>query len=370
MDIRLCAMLLGPALLGCAAFAAEGLTPAPRPVVGAIRWDAWFAGGRYERFLAPRQWHYRLPFYARVVSRDKVEVRSDTQEVMDREIAYAAGAGLDYWAFCYYHPKSFQTADSYNYGLRLYLASRRRADLNFCLILLQHVGPTDEWPGTVDRLVKLFKEPTYQKVLGGRPLLYVFGVDEIVARFGSREAAREALDRLRRRSVEAGLRSPYLVAQVFHAYRGAEHVDALGLDAVSAYSRPGGAGNEQHPYDELARTNRDFWNACKATGKQVIPIVNTGWDNRPRRGDPTIVQNPEGPWYEEPTPAQLAEHLRAALAWNGANPAYAEANAVLIYAWNESDEGGWLVPTLSESTARLDAVREVLRPGAAGGAQQ
>jgi len=27
------------------------------------------------------------------------------------------------------------------------------------------------------------------------------------------------------------------------------------------------------------------------------------------------------------------------------------ANAILIYAWNELDEGGWLVPTLSEGDA-------------------
>lgn len=36
---------------------------------------------------------------------------------------------------------------------------------------------------------------------------------------------------------------------------------------------------------------------------------------------------------------------------------------VLIYAWNELDEGGWLVPTLpppdGEGTARIDALRKV-----------
>jgi len=37
---------------------------------------------------------------------------------------------------------------------------------------------------------------------------------------------------------------------------------------------------------------------------------------------------------------------------------------VLIYAWNEFDEGGWLVPALppphGEGTARIDALRKVL----------
>ncbi len=35
---------------------------------------------------------------------------------------------------------------------------------------------------------------------------------------------------------------------------------------------------------------------------------------------------------------------------------------MLIYAWDEFSEGGWICPTLSEGTARLDAIRGVLRP--------
>jgi hypothetical protein len=52
--------------------------------------------------------------------------------------------------------------------------------------------------------------------------------------------------------------------------------------------------------------------------------------------------------------------LQAALDWIKANPKSAEAKAVLIYAWNEFDEGGWLAPTLTEGTARLDTMRSVL----------
>jgi hypothetical protein len=67
-------------------------------------------------------------------------------------------------------------------------------------------------------------------------------------------------------------------------------------------------------------------------------------------------------WVGEiPTlPAEIADHLRHALDWTAAFPESAEADAVLLYAWNESDEGGWLCPTLSEGTDRLDAIRRVL----------
>ena len=66
------------------------------------------------------------------------------------------------------------------------------------------------------------------------------------------------------------------------------------------------------------------------------------------------------PWFTEPTPTELANNIKDAIQWNKENPAAAKANAVIIYAWNESDEGGWLVPTKAKGTARLDAIKKVL----------
>jgi hypothetical protein len=91
-----------------------------------------------------------------------------------------------------------------------------------------------------------------------------------------------------------------------------------------------------------------------------------GWDNRPLQGDAWRKLYPQGhgPWYAAPKPEELASHLSAALKWNAQNAASAEANTALIYAWNESGEGGWLLPTVSEGSARLDAIQKVLRPRA------
>ena len=65
-------------------------TPAQaRPTFGAIRWDGWFQDNPWQRNLDPKEWHGRLPFYGRVISENRVAVCGDSQEVMDREIAYA-----------------------------------------------------------------------------------------------------------------------------------------------------------------------------------------------------------------------------------------------------------------------------------------
>jgi hypothetical protein len=353
-----------------------------RPVVGAIRWEGWYENSKWAKNLKPNQWHYKLPFYARV-SKDKFEVRSDSQEIMDQEIIYASEAGLDYWAFCYKYPKSkdveipsglLKEKDNVleiteyqksNAGLPLYLSSKHKKKLNFCSILLGN--KKEQWPEITEHLVSLFKEPTYQKVLDGRPLLYRYYVEKMAEQFGSEENAKKALDYLRSETVKAGLKPPYFVAQVWNVNDGAEFLDIMGFDALSAYSMCIDAEtNEQkeYPYSRLSKINRDFWNACKGTGKQVIPIVNAGWDVRPRWWDTDLMELYQGghkPWFTEPSPAELANHLKDAIQWNLDNPSAGRANTVLIYAWNETDEGGWLHPTLAEGTARLDAIKKVLK---------
>lgn len=333
------------------------------PLIGAIRWDAWFAGNNYERHLAPEKWRHRLPFYARISSNNSVLVRSDSQEVMDKEIAYASGAGLDYWAFCYYRSKKHKSIDSYNYGLKLYLASKHKADIGFCLTLVgyEFLGSKEEWPQTVQQLITYFREPTYQKVQDGRPLVYIFDAHKLAKWTGSDMEAKEAVDYLRKTTVKSGLREPLIVAMAFSAADGARAAELFGLDAIGAYATPEKGEDREFPYSALTKANRGFWENCRATGKQVVPIVNTGWDNRPRRDNPKHAEIFQGPWYTPPTPAELADHLRSAVFWTRSNPDATRADTILIYAWNESDEGGWLVPTHSEGTARLDAIKRVLQ---------
>lgn len=323
------------------------------PTVGAIRWDGWFKDNTWEKNLADAQWRYRLPFYATVSPDGAVRVCGDTQETMDREIAYAKAGGLSYWAFCYYHPKSWKEAESYNYGWRRYLASEHKEDLNFCLLLQggSHIGPPDEWEATVREWVGLFQEPTYQRVCGGRPLLYVFSCENLVSHFGSVAAAAQAIEKLREASKNAGVGDPYIVAQIWPHQVKADFVSGIAFDALSAYSAPG-SGNSGESYAKLLESNLWYWETFKATGRQVIPLVNAGWDGRPRAYP--------GVWYEQATPAEVAGAVKRAFDWIRENPAAAPSNTVLVYAWNEHDEGGWLCPTIDEGAARLDAIEKML----------
>lgn len=362
--LALCLLVAGvsPSLASEHCIGARWRDAERRAAIGAIRWDAWFDGSPYERFLDPGDWHSRVPFYGTILSPSLVQVRSDSGLVMDQEIGYAARAGLTYWAFNYYHPGAFSSADSYNYGLRLYLTSPCRDQINFSLILQGNwLGPVDAWPATVSALVELFQTPGFQQAAGGRPLLYFYDIEPMSQKFGSWDRARVAMDALRRSTQAAGLPDPYLVSLAPTPARSAELAALLGFDAIGAYSATPAAAHGERPFDELRQANEAFWAEAAATGKPVIPPVSTGWDPRPRtsraHGHDTAAA---APWYRAPAPDEFAEHLARAVAWAETRPE-AAARSVLIYAWNEHDEGGWLTPTLADGTSRLDAIERTLR---------
>ena len=98
---------------------------------------------RWQKNLNPNNGTIASPSMARRFPTAKSVVCGDSQEVMDREIAYWHAAGLDYWAFLHYHPRRSHVADSYNYGLRLYLNSKHKADIRFCVIIYPVKGT--EW---------------------------------------------------------------------------------------------------------------------------------------------------------------------------------------------------------------------------------
>jgi hypothetical protein len=333
------------------------------PLVGAIRWDGWFYDTSnfitriLQKTLAPKEFHKRLPFFAKEISDDSVYVNGSSQEIMDQEIAYAKAGGLDYWAFVTYPP-----ADGLSIGLRNYLKSKHRGDIHFSIITEQgRLNPSDT--GYLDYIRKLMEEPGYQMVENGRPLWFVGFIDSANVRntWGSFRQLKKGLDSIRLLIQGSGGKNPYLVIMDFNAELGKRWADSLGGDAISSYVAQ--KNSVKGTYQQLNREVEQFWEECKSTGAQVVPICDAGWSPKPRLDYPNIWTHfyPKGNYYADASPSELASHVRRALDWMKEHPASAPARCILIYAWNEYDEGGWLGPTLFEGTKRLDALRSVIR---------
>lgn len=359
-------VLAAAALCSCQK-SVESTKPAASGIqVGAIRWDAWSKdagepGAIVHRTLAAKHWHDRLPFFTKIISDQEIDMQGNLQSVMDQEIDFAVQGGLAYWAFVSYDPDF-----PLNYALNLYLASEKKKGLNFCLILQGGwigKGGMAKWPERMARYLEFFKNPNYQTVLGGRPLVYMFQGEPMVGEnhFANWKQAKSAFDLLRQNTMAAGLQNPYLVSMEWSHSYSRTLVDSLGFDAISGYASS--AGELAAPYMRLAAHTEQWWEDMKNTGAKVVPLVSAGWDPRPRIETPNpwthFYVDPQK-YYITPTPEQLAAHLEAGITWTLKNPHIAESKAIIIYSWNEHDEGGWIVPTLSEGAARLQAIARVL----------
>ena len=75
-------------------------------------------------------------------------------------------------------------------------------------------------------------------------------------------------------------------------------------------------------------------------------------------GTPWLPHGEGRGWTRHATAAETVGAVRAAVAWTC--EAAAPSRHALLYAFNEISEGGWLVPTLADGTAKVDALRRAL----------
>ncbi|CAF1119028.1 unnamed protein product [Adineta steineri] len=350
----------------------SGINVEHRPTVGVIRWDAWnLFNNQYDpisyylhRALTPEEFHFRIPFYGSVHSPTNISFNGDIQNVMDQEILYAKHAGIDYWAFdtyctfgsncttnntyCTQYYK--QTSNQYcprnpAYGLDLYLSSSSPCDVTF-----------------QQQYIDLMKQPQFQTVLGGRPLLYLFQFDNAEADIcgGGWPGSGQVFQKFRQLAISQGLQNPYMVLMDFDVATVQSHASMLEFDAISTYALPGGT-NEGTPFVELLHSAQQWWQSAHQIGAKMIPIAPTGWDPRPRAENP-VPWVDEGPQhYFQPTVEELQTLIRNGINFTCTYNQTAEAQTIIIYAWNEcSETSGSLIPSLGNGTLYIDALSKVL----------
>jgi hypothetical protein len=136
-------------------------------------------------------------------------------------------------------------------------------------------------------------------------------------------------------------------------------------------------GQKRHPL--LPRRGRCATRQNEHQGVEQARGAFPAWDTRPRQERPPSWCS----WVKatpDPTPLaqqkllidattakpdEIAVHVRAAIERPQANRDLNPANAIILYAWNEHDEGGRLQPTLGvdgkPNDARCKALGKVLR---------
>ncbi|MCI0422591.1 MAG: hypothetical protein L0312_25785 [Acidobacteria bacterium] len=339
---------------------------------GAIRWDAWYSrtdnSVHAQNALSSAKYLRRAPSHCDITPNVQV-LCEGSQAVLDAEIRAAVRGGLDYWAFCWYAEGS-----SFRRAWNLYQASGHRDLIKWCgIVSLPLLGSlpfkSGKWKARIQEWVGYMRQPHYQKVTAGaaaRPLLYVLWYPNHLRWYfdNSLTHVREAFDHLRDLAVKHGLDAPYIV--ILRGPEGADIARATGADAISSYIS-GFQAKDMGTYADLAGQTQRYWEKLRQSGESVVPIAMVGWDTRARQERPVpwhygrkANPNPTR-YFALATPEELATHLWTAVNYIDGNPKTCPARTLLIYSWNECDEGGGLIPTKGDPEgAYLSAIRDVL----------
>lgn len=344
-------------------------------------WNGHWTPPNYgnENNISPLQWHYRLPFFSNIIDQNTAQVRDDNQPTIDKEIQFAAAAGIDslsffWWNFEGFGPRSEHPGSDMNHNVRFYLSSEYKNLIKFSVTApLTQVftggKPLSTWDDSfIPNMITFMKNGQYQKTtISGvqRPIIYFYSAKNVIPPiaqnlFPNELALKDAIQRFRSNAQQAGLPNPYIV----DLSGDPDFTFRLGMDAVSSYTASWGSQgydyNNPHPFSELMQNNKDTWSQRAAGPVPHIPNLNIGWDYRP--GLPSG-PNPYGasPIFVQPTPQEIADYISSSITYVNNHQAKIPAKTLYIYAWAENEEGGYLAPTIYEGDARLEAIAKITK---------
>jgi hypothetical protein len=294
-----------------------------------------------------------------------------TQETFDQEIVAAHRGGLKYWAYLMYGEDSkIDLGNSMMKGLVFHRGSAIKSQMNYAMMVtVDTLGYVDNYKDAVGAILTLMRDSNYQTVLGGRPVLYLYYVESLLASHwrGSINNLATSLNALRDEALGAGLANPYIILMSGPPVSAESVRVALGADAISAYAitLP---SNTTAPYSQLARFTQQIWEKeAAASSAGVVPTVMIGWDTRPRKENPPAYDHSDHSHTDvvahitAPTPLEFAQACRGAVDFIHAHSDRCASRLALIYAWNEDSEGGPLEPTLGDQNAsKLVAASSVI----------
>jgi len=291
--------------------------------------------------------------------------RNDTQEIMERQIDVAADNGIDFFTFCWYwrdrggsiNPAVVENLPV-NTSLQLYMTARNKNKLKYALLIVNNprnstvinsgsvIQGNDNWKDGVKYWAKYFKDPQYVTV-DGKPLVIIFGPDGITE---------EELAVMQETAIKEGFKKGLAIAG-----RGQGAKNKQGFTHCTHYNiTPRCAGSEERKFEEIVNASKAQWEGTEE--QPYIPVLTAGWDNRPWEGPDGLGQK-EGCYFPDNSPEKFKNFLTDAIHWMDENPTKTtQERLVLIFAWNEFGEGGYLAPTKDDpDAAKLKVIKEMVK---------
>lgn len=278
-------------------------------------------------------------------------------ETLEKHIAQATGAGLDFFQFYWYWKSALQSSpEQFEASLAAFGRARNRTDIDFALTVCAHPWdglqiPASDFTTVAKRLADtFFNQPNYLRANDGRLVLGL--CDKRGVGDGSDADTRSFVDAVRREA-KALLNEDVLVLGYWEAM----------LDPA-APARWGADGAYCGVRIDQVKSYKDYINEMPAyfgaTPPQFMRCAAANFDERPRY--PHLVPDrTKIRYYTDQTPALFAQGLnqiRADIASSGHISAV--DNFVSIYAWNEWHEGSTIEPNARDGCLYLGLIHDRL----------
>lgn len=330
--------------------------------IGAYFYDGWSSKNRFAD--DPNEpWAKDAP---RMLTRRMVEEfperepiwgwRGDSQGIVEKQIDLASEHGIDFFLFCWYWRDTNSSINllaienaPHHVSMNLYMKARNKNKLKFGLLVANHQGAeikgADNWEAAARYWMPYFKDSQYVTV-DNKPFVVIFnpvGLDE------------EGIARMQKVAKEHGFKGLSIAGCGNPERLNEGFTHRTHYNIVPGYR----GGSEEHQYSELVESHKKQW--FGSTERPYIPEVTVGWDKRPWEG-PKGINAPEGYYFPDGTPEQFEEFLKDAITWMDNHPEQTtKERMILLYAWNEMGEGGYLVPTKEDPEGKyLQVIKKVV----------
>ncbi len=303
-------------------------------------------------------------------------------EEMEYQIQLAYDFGLDFFAIDYYASIN----EGYGSVPADYFVEAKNSNLlDFCLLVVNADAATTPSQATWDIACKNYihymTQPNALKV-DGKPVIIFITPYNLIDYMGGVENTKNALDDLEQQMIALGYPgivvlgcdSPYgdalgnidynennfnksVFANRIKRYESAGFDGFTGYNyrQINMYEDENGNKSYETPYKYLSWTHENCWKAFSDyTNSIYMPALLGGWDDRPRETEIAGYSC----YAPDRTGDDFCQHILNSYEWIKQNSDSAVDNLAVIYAWDEIDEGGYIIPTKGEGFEMLEGLKK------------
>jgi hypothetical protein len=330
--------------------APKAYVPEPKPA----KTDYLIGSYYYPGFGTNRQWR-EMALFAPGTKPVLGYYDEGNPECIDWQIKWATEHGVNFFLVDWYWEAGRNRNEHWLDG---FVKARHKSHFKWALMWANHnrkgTHSREDWIAVTQRWLNKYMSTPEYLTLAGKPVVFMWSPRNLRDDMGGSEPVAELLALSDRMARDAGL-----PGMVFYAMNqsGQQQLAQEGYVGYTTYhwfnrARESSRNRRFFAYKAVVDQAREQWDVvaeqCAQAGLAFLPVVDTGWDARPRHGLNSFV-------IYDRSVAEFTRHLRDAKNWMDQRG----QKILVLGPWNEWTEGSYVEPCSEFGFEMLRAIREV-----------